>query len=68
LDSLKNKILLYRITDIDRWRKQLEKTLDELVSEIKVLSEAKETCERALEAKNLPHDVVTECLSIREGR
>ena len=53
---------------MERWRKQLEKTLDEVVSEIGVLAEAKESCERALEAKALPHDVVTECLSVREGR
>jgi hypothetical protein len=39
---------LPRITDIERWRKQLEKTLDEVNSEIGVLSEAKESCERAL--------------------
>lgn len=57
-----------RISEIDRWRKQLEKTLDETCMEIGVLNEAKEACERALEAKALPHDVVTECLSIREGR
>lgn len=37
-------------------------------SEIGVLHDAKESCERALEAKALPHDVVTECLSIRETR
>ncbi len=47
---------------------KLEKTLDEVVAEIGVLSEAKESCERALEAKAMPHDVVTECLSIREAR
>ena len=29
---------------------------------------AKEHCERALEAKLIPLDVVTECLSLREGR
>lgn len=53
---------------MERWRKQLEKTLAEVNSEIGVLHDAKESCERALEAKALPHDVVTECLSIRETR
>lgn len=33
-----------------------------------MLNNAKESCERALEAKALPSDVVTECLSIREAR
>ena len=32
------------------------------------LQGAKEHCERALEAKLIPLDVVTECLSLREGR
>ncbi len=32
------------------------------------MQEAKEACERALEAKVIPAEVVTECLSIREGR
>ena len=52
---------------MERWRKQLEKTLAEVNSEISVLKDAKEACERAFEAKALPHDVTTECLSIREG-
>lgn len=56
------------MTDIERWRKQLEKTLDEVNAEMAVLAEAKESCERALEAKAMPHDVVTQCLSTREGR
>ena len=46
----------------------MEKTLAEVNAEIGVLQEAKESCERAFEAKALPHDVVTENLSIRESR
>ena len=57
---------IFRASDIERWRKQLEKTLAEVNSEIGVLKDAKESCERAFEAKALPHDVVTECLSIRD--
>ena len=53
---------------MERWRKQLEKTLGEVNEEISVLKDAKEACERAYEAKALPHDVTTECLSIREVR
>ena len=40
----------------------------EVNAEIAVQHDAKEACERALEAKALPHDVVTECLSTRETR
>ena len=58
----------FRAADIERWRKQLEKTLNEVNAEISVLQEAKESCERAYEAKALPHDVTTECLSTREVR
>ena len=61
-------LICHRTQDIERWRKQLEKTLGEVVSEIGVLKDAKESCERAFEAKALPHDVVTECLSTRESR
>ncbi len=46
----------------------MEKTLAEVNSEIAVLHDAKESCERALESKAIPHDVVTECISIREAR
>ena len=53
---------------MERWRKQLEKTLGEVNAEISVLKDAKEACERAYEAKALPHDVTTENLSIREVR
>ena len=58
----------FRATDIEHWRKQIERTLNEVNGEISVLQNAKENCERALEAKALPSDVVTECISIREGR
>lgn len=57
-----------RASDIERWRKELENTLREVEEEIRVQREAKESCERALEAKAMPIDVATECLSLREGR
>ena len=56
-----NYIINFRVSDIERWRKQLEKTLNEVNAEIGVLQEAKESCERAFEAKALPHDVTTGC-------
>ena len=37
----------------------MEKTLAEVNSEIAILHDAKESCERALEAKALPHDITT---------
>ncbi len=52
----------FRAADVERWRKQLEKTLAEVNAEISVLHDAKEACERALEAKAVPHDVTTECI------
>lgn len=33
-----------------------------------IFQNSKEACERALEAKALPSDVTTECISIRETR
>ena len=52
-------MIFFRAADVERWRKQLEKTLAEVNSEIAVLHDAKESCERALEAKALPHDITT---------
>ena len=57
-----------RATDIEHWRRALEKTLKEVNAEIQTLHAAKEECERNLEAKALPSDVTTECMSIREVR
>ena len=52
-------MIFFRAADVERWRKQLEKTLAEVNSEIAVLHDAKESCERAAEAKALPHDITT---------
>lgn len=53
---------------IDKWRCTLEKTLADVNAEIDSLKEAKLDAERALEAKNLPLAVTTDCLTIRDGR
>ncbi len=57
-----------RALEIERWRAELERYLREVEQEAAILTQAKEACERALEAKVIPAEVVTECLSIREGR
>lgn len=57
-----------RIEEIEKWKEILEKALDDTNKEIDQLSKAKLDCERALEAKNLPMDVVTQCLATRDGR
>ena len=59
LSRLTNYFDIFRAADVERWRKQLEKTLAEVNSEIAVLHDAKESCERAAEAKALPHDITT---------
>lgn len=41
----------FRAQQIERWQKELEKYLREVEAEISILSDAKEACERALEAK-----------------
>ena len=57
----------FRALEIERWQLELEKLLREVMNEIAVLNDAKEACERALEAKVIPTEVVTECISLREG-
>ena len=70
LNSLTTRLLFHpcRAMEIDRWKRELEKLLYEVTLEHRTLEEAKEACERALEAKVIPTEVVTECLSLREGR
>ena len=60
--------LTNRITDIEKWRETLEKTLADTDEEIARLSRDKDEAERALEAKALPLDVATECVTLRDGR
>jgi len=57
-----------RINDIEQWRQTLKKTLDDIDEEIAKLTNDKDEAERALEAKALPLDVATECLTLRDGR
>ncbi len=46
-----NMRLSERAMEIERWQKELERYLNEVISEAVVLEDAKEACERALEAK-----------------
>jgi tektin-2 len=57
-----------RASHIQTWRLSLTKTLQDTEDEITSLTECKERCERALEAKKMPQEVVMECLAIREQR
>ncbi|XP_071836236.1 tektin-B1-like [Apostichopus japonicus] len=57
-----------RIDDIEKWRETLEKTLRDTDQEIADLEKDKDMAERALEAKALPLDVASECLTLRDGR
>ncbi|XP_022092218.1 tektin-B1-like [Acanthaster planci] len=57
-----------RIDDIEKWRETLEKTLADTDEEIARLAQMKDEAERALEAKALPLDVATECVTLRDGR
>lgn len=63
-----NTRLADRIDDIRKWKEILERTLSQLDREIDDLSKAKDEAEDALEAKNLPLSVATECLTLRDGR
>ncbi|XP_064382197.1 tektin-2-like [Halichondria panicea] len=57
-----------RISEITQWKENLSRTLTDTEKEIEKLTETKERCEKALEEKALPLDVVLECLSLREQR
>ena len=68
-DQLDNNTRLAdRVDHIRKWKDILEKTLADTDKEVADLSTSKEELEKALEAKNLPLDVTTENLVMREGR
>jgi len=57
-----------RVRNITEWRDKLDQCLRDINLEISVQKDAKEACERALEAKNLPLEIGLENLNVREGR
>ncbi|GAB1288920.1 Tektin-2 [Apodemus speciosus] len=60
--------LAERIDTVNRWKEMLDKCLTDLDAEIDSLTQAKESAEQNLQAKNLPLDVAIECLTLRESR
>ena len=58
----------FRVRNITEWRDKLDQCLRDLNLEISVQKDAKEACERALEAKNLPLEIALENINVREGR
>lgn len=60
--------LAERIETVNRWKEMLDKCLTDLDAEIDSLTQAKESAEQSLQAKNLPLDVAIECLTLRESR
>ena len=60
--------MFVRVRNITEWRDKLDQCLRDLNLEISVQKDAKEACERALEAKNLPLEIALENLNVREGR
>jgi len=57
-----------RVRNITEWRDKLDQCLKDINLEIQVQKDAKEACERALEAKNMPLEIVLENLNVREAR
>jgi len=57
-----------RVRHITEWKDKLDQCLRDLNLEISVQKDAKEACERALEAKNLPLEIALENLNTREER
>ena len=66
--TLETVLLIVRVRNITEWRDKLDQCLRDLNLEISVQKDAKEACERALEAKNLPLEIALENLNVREGR
>ncbi|CAF0897922.1 unnamed protein product [Adineta ricciae] len=57
-----------RLDEIDKWRKTLEYTIQDIDREIQAIRTAKEQCERYLESMRRPLDVALENHVTRDGR
>ena len=57
-----------RAGDIDKWRKALEHCMSQVEAEIAALANRKDATEEELQAKQVPLQVVIECLTLREER
>ena len=60
--------LSQRLRDIDFWKEELERKVEENVDETRELLEKKEQLERALVATQFPQQVAQSCLAFREKR
>ena len=63
-----NAKLEKRFGDIFKWKESLEKCYAAVEAEIESLTSHKEKAERSLHAKNVPTEVVWDCMTMREGR
>lgn len=57
-----------RMGDITVWRNTLERCKSEIEQETELLRKTRDCAEKAYETKQVPMDVVFECLSFREQR
>ncbi|TMW47558.1 hypothetical protein DOY81_007384 [Sarcophaga bullata] len=63
-----NESLDNRISELNRWREAIAKTLERIEREMKLLVEEKSSTECELEAMQTPLSVVGECLTMRDCR
>jgi len=57
-----------RLRDIEYWKHELKRTIDDMIAEIKLMHGEKERLESALRATEIPLHIATECLEARQGR
>ncbi|CAF1454610.1 unnamed protein product [Rotaria magnacalcarata] len=57
-----------RLDEVDKWRKTLEYTIQDVDREVQAIQAAKEQCERYLEHMRSPLDVTLENYVTRDGR
>jgi len=68
-DTYHNNVRLAdRITELDRWRDNLQACLDKVNDELRNLREEKFSTERELDSLGIPISIVSECLSMRDCR
>ncbi|XP_014474280.1 PREDICTED: tektin-2 [Dinoponera quadriceps] len=66
--DINNDRLADRVTELSRWRNDLEDLMRQLLLEIRSLSNEKSNVEREIENMNYLLQVVSECISMRDRR
>ncbi|KAL1502329.1 hypothetical protein ABEB36_007485 [Hypothenemus hampei] len=68
-DTYHNNVRLGdRVTELDRWKELLEACLQRIDKEVRLLKDEKLETEQEIDSLNVPIEVISECISMRDNR